>query len=405
MPKLTIGPGALVAAAFIGPGTVTTCTVAGADFGYALLWALLFATLATMALQEMAARLGAAAGRGLGEALRQELTGVLRWPLFGLIGIALYAGNAAYEGGNLSGAALGVAALGFGGLNYEWVVGGMAALAAIVLLSGGYRLVERVLVALVLLMAVAFVGTFTIVGPSLEAMVEGLFLPTVPDGAALTAVALVGTTVVPYNLFLHASAAKARWYEASPLGQSLAEARGDTFLSVGLGGLVSMMIVATAAATMFTQALEVTSASDMAVQLEPIAGAAAPLLVGIGLAAAGLTSSITAPLATGYVVAEVLGWSSEASSRGVRGVACSIIFVGATLAILGLRPVEIILAAQVANGLLLPIIVGFLLFAMNRRKMLGAYANGWKANLIGGAVLVVTLFLGGRAVLSATGVL
>ena len=283
MPRLKIGPGALVAAAFIGPGTVTTCTVAGADFGYALLWALLFATLATMALQEMAARLGTAAGRGLGEALRQELTGALRWPLFALIAVALYAGNAAYEGGNLSGAALGVAALGLSGLNYELVVGSVAVAAALVLLLGGYKLIERVLVALVLVMAAAFVGTFVIVGPDLGAMLDGLFVPAVPEGGLLTAVALIGTTVVPYNLFLHASAAKARWHGTARPEEALAEARSDTLLSVGLGGLVSMMIVATAAATMFAEALEVTSAADMAVQLRPLAGDGAPLLIGIGL--------------------------------------------------------------------------------------------------------------------------
>ena len=103
------GPGALVAAAFIGPGTVTVCTLAGANFGYALLWALLFATFATIVFQEMAGRLGTIAQQGLGEALRESFaTTYWKWPIFSLIVVALYAGNAAYEAGNLSGAALGV---------------------------------------------------------------------------------------------------------------------------------------------------------------------------------------------------------------------------------------------------------------------------------------------------------
>ncbi|MCP4048058.1 MAG: divalent metal cation transporter, partial [Gammaproteobacteria bacterium] len=105
------GPGALVAAAFIGPGTVTTATLAGANFGYALLWALVFATLATIILQEMAARFGTVTQMGLGQALRERLsTSIWRWPMFALITVALYLGNAAYQAGNLSGAALGIEA-------------------------------------------------------------------------------------------------------------------------------------------------------------------------------------------------------------------------------------------------------------------------------------------------------
>ncbi|MCV6605401.1 MAG: divalent metal cation transporter, partial [Porticoccaceae bacterium] len=107
-----LGPGVLVAAAFIGPGTVTACTVAGASFGYALLWALLFATLATIVLQEMSARLGTITQKGMGEVLLDGLRhSPFKWPLFGLILVALYAGNAAYEGGNLAGAALGIEAI------------------------------------------------------------------------------------------------------------------------------------------------------------------------------------------------------------------------------------------------------------------------------------------------------
>ena len=107
-----LGPGVLVAAAFIGPGTVTACTLAGANYGYALLWALLFATLATIILQEMSARLGTVTQQGLGETLVTELeNSAFKWPLVGLLLFALYGGNAAYEAGNLAGGALGIEAI------------------------------------------------------------------------------------------------------------------------------------------------------------------------------------------------------------------------------------------------------------------------------------------------------
>ena len=106
--KLPFGPGALVAAAFIGPGTVTACTLAGANFGYALIWALVFATVATVVLQDMSARLGIAGGMGLGEALVAPGTpAALKWLSIVLVLAALALGNAAYEAGNLSGGALG----------------------------------------------------------------------------------------------------------------------------------------------------------------------------------------------------------------------------------------------------------------------------------------------------------
>ena len=112
MRSLKLGPGVLVAAAFIGPGTVTTCVLAGQNFGASLLWVLVLATLSTIVLQEMVARLGAGARQGLGEALVTSLLNpVLRWSAVGLMSAAILIGNAAYQGGNLAGAALGANAL------------------------------------------------------------------------------------------------------------------------------------------------------------------------------------------------------------------------------------------------------------------------------------------------------
>lgn len=132
-----VGPGVLVAAAFIGPGTVTACTLAGANFGYALLWALLFATIATIILQEMSARLGTITQQGLGEILINELqSSFFKWPLIGLLLIALYGGNAAYEAGNLAGGALGIEAIfGENSLLSKASVFVLASFGAVILLS------------------------------------------------------------------------------------------------------------------------------------------------------------------------------------------------------------------------------------------------------------------------------
>lgn len=399
--KLPIGPGALVAAAFIGPGTVTACTLAGANFGFALIWALVFATLATMILQDMAARLGVMGRVGLGEALVSG-TGnpLLKWGAAGLVLAALALGNAAYEAGNLSGGALGIEAIvGEGGIGRRVIVLLLAAVAALVLLFGRYKLIERFLVALVILMSLAFAGSAVLVRPDVGAMLGGL-VPRVPEGGLLTAIALIGTTIVPYNLFLHAASAREHWPEATP--QSLAEAQTDTRVSVGLGGLISILILTTAAASLFQTGQQVASAVDMAGAIAPTYGQAARYLVGIGLFAAGLTSSITAPLATAYALSEIAG-----KPRGgplFKGVAMTILVIGTLVALIGYKPINIILVAQVANGILLPVVAIFLLAAMNRRSLLADRVNGPVANLLGGIVILITFGLGLRLILRALGV-
>ncbi|MEL6871109.1 MAG: Nramp family divalent metal transporter [Pseudomonadota bacterium] len=397
----SVGPGALVTAAFIGPGTVTVCTLAGARFGYSLLWALLFATIATIIFQEMACRLGTVTGRGLGESLQATFGASLwRWPLALLVLTALYAGNAAYEAGNLSGAALGASAIfGESVVVFRSAVLCTVAIAAIVLLRGSHRQVERVLIGLVIVMAIAFVSTFIAGAPQWSALLRGLLVPAVPEGSLITIVALIGTTVVPYNLFLHAAAAKLRYRGT----KDLPAARTDTVVSIGLGGLVAIFIVSTAAAGLFANGLAADNATDMARQFEPLFGVWSRYLLGVGLLAAGVSSALTAPLATAYAVNEVLRPGAAANDGWFRVVSMSVLLVGAAFALSGIRPIQIILTAQFANGLLLPIIAGFLLYAMNQRGILGDHVNTARSNTLGGIVFVVAVALGARSVLRATG--
>lgn len=397
------GPGALVAAAFIGPGTVTACTVAGANFGYALLWALLFATLATILLQEMSARLGVVTQKGLGETLADLLaSSVWKWPLIILVGVALFIGNAAYEAGNLAGAALGIqAVLGDSDVIFKGSVVAISILAASLLLAGSYKQIEKVLIALVMIMAAAFLATFVIVRPDLLSLGQGLVIPNLPDSSLFTVIGLIGTTVVPYNLFLHASSVKEKWKSID----DLAAARTDTTLAVGLGGLITILIVSTAAASMFAAGISVDSAGDMAKQFEPLFGTNSKYLLGIGFFAAGLSSSITAPLATSYAMTEILQIEGGKNSRAFKGILLVVIAIGTGLSLTGIRPVSIILSAQFANGLLLPVIASVLLFAMNQKKLLGNHANSVLANVLGIGVVLITAGLGLRLVLRAIGLI
>ena len=400
--KIDLGPGVLVAAAFIGPGTVTACTLAGANFGFALVWALVFATASTIILQDMAARLGVGARLGLGEALIETARGpVSKWLIGGLVFAALVIGNCAYEGGNIAGGALGLdAVLSEASPGQNMLVLAIAVFAGVAVLIGRYAILERILIGLVLIMSLAFILSALVTRPDFSALLSGL-IPQIPETGLLTAIALIGTTIVPYNLFLHAAAARKKWQTAS----KLEVARKDSAFSIGLGGLVSILILATAASSLFQSGLEISNAADMALAIEPAFDAAGRYLVGIGLFAAGLTSAITAPMATAYALSELLGKTEKDSAWIFRGTALFVVVIGATISLLGIRPVSMILIAQYANGLLLPIIATFLLIVMNRKDLLGQHVNSLTANLFGSAIVLITFGLGLRSILRAAGLL
>jgi Mn2+/Fe2+ NRAMP family transporter len=179
--------------------------------------------------------------------------------------------------------------------------------------------------------------------------------------------------------------------------------RADTAIAIGFGGVIAILIVSTAAASLFAAGITVENAAGMAGQFEPLFGPYSKYLLGLGLFAAGLTSAITAPLATGYAMTEILGLDSAQNSRAFRMIALSVIVVGASLSLTGIRPIEIIITAQLANGILLPIVAGFLLFALNQTRILGNHTNGWLANVLGAGVVLVALGLGVRLINAAIG--
>lgn len=394
-----IGPGTLVAAAFIGPGTVTLCSIAGVNFGYTLLWAMLLSIIATIILQEMAARLGIISQKGLSEVIRTEIKHpVIKQFIIILILLAIVIGNASYEAGNISGGVLGLETI-LGEIGFETarfsinliplIVG---VIAFILLYIGNYKLLERALISLVILMSISFLITAIITKPNLIEIFKGTFIPKFPEGSLLTIIGLIGTTVVPYNLFLHASLVKEKWQTES----DLPHARKDTIISIALGGIVSMAIIITASSI---PATTINNAADLALGLEPLYGGFAKYFLAIGLFAAGITSAITAPLASAYVVKGCLGWEVGLSSKKFKAIWMLILLLGVIFSSLGIKPIDIIKFAQVANGMLLPLVAGILLWMMNKESILGSFRNTKWQNLAGIIIVLFTIFLGLKSIL------
>jgi Mn2+/Fe2+ NRAMP family transporter len=389
-----IGPGAVVTAAFVGPGTVTACSRAGVGFGYSLLWAVAASTGAAIVLQEMSARLGVLSGRDLASVLRDKARAPwLRAAVIVLVGGAVGVGCAAFEGGNLAGGAAGLRLVfPMSDLRSTLVVG---AVAVYLLLRGGYRFLERVLIGLVAVMGVTFLLTALLCRPIWGSVLQGILVPSVPEGAPYLLLGLLGTTVVPYNLYLHSRAVR----EKGVGPERLANARLDLALCIPLGGLVSMAIVVASAVAFRGAEVADVGPRDLATQLVPILGGWAEGFFGLGLLAAGLTSALTAPVAAAYAVCGVLGRAEEARRPLGKGIALGVVAAGLASSVAGWRPLDLIVAAQVANGVLLPVSAGFLLWAMNDAEVLPHHRNRWWQNVLGGIVVVLAIFLGLRSFL------
>ncbi|MGO2372429.1 MAG: Nramp family divalent metal transporter [Pseudoalteromonas prydzensis] len=388
---MRLGPGLLVTAAFIGPGTITTASIAGANFGFALLWTLLFSVIATILLQSMAARLGVVTGQDLAQALRTHIQHPLFKPLATFLVIsAIGVGSAAYEAGNLSGATMGLIEI-FPQVHTQVWTPLIAIFSALLLYSGKHKVVETALIFLVLLMSLVFISTLVMAAPPMAQVLAG-FIPSIPEGSATTVLALVGTTIVPYNLFLHSGILAAQHNENIDQRKLIKHTNLDTGISVTLGGVITLAILSTASVAFYGTEVGKISAANMAVQLEPLLGNAAHYFFAIGLFAAGLTSAITAPLAGAYAVCGMLGWSNDMNNSRFKLVAIVILVFGAAVASLGLDPVAVIIFAQAANGILLPIVTTYLVWLVNQKYVMGNYTNSIIVNLL---ILPVLLLIFG----------
>ena len=388
-----IGPGVLIAAAFIGPGTVTLCTIAGASFGYSLIWAIVLSIFSTIVLQEMSLRIGLITNMNLAQVIRINIKSkFLNRLLLILIISSILIGNAAYEAGNITGASLGISAiLNSQSINYIPIFIGL--MAFIILYQGDYKVLERSLVFLVLIMSISFFITAIITKPDINALINGAITPKINSNNLTIILGLIGTTVVPYNLFLHSSLVSEKWNSLN----KLKVARFESFFSIIIGGLVSLSIIITAASV---NNKDVNGVIDLAKGLEPLYGNFAIYFLGIGLFASGITSSITAPLAAAYVAKSCFGWQDSLKSRKFRAIWIIILIIGVLVSMVKINPIEIIKFAQFSNSLLLPIIAIILLWLINNKNIINNKYSYRYQNIFGFLIVIISLILGTKGLIS-----
>ena len=240
-------------------------------------------------------------------------------------------------------------------------------------------------------MSISYITAAVLLQPNIKDLLAGSFIPRAPEGSWITITALVGTTIVPYNLFLHASLVNEKW--SSPL--QLKYAIRDTIIAMVLGGIISIAIIITSSGIKEIQPLD---SAMLLSSLDTVYGDLASLFMALGLFAAGVTSAITAPLAAAYVARELFGWSKDNKDRRFRGVWIFILVIGTIVSAVGRSPLVIIKFAQFANGLLLPIVAFFLLYVMNSKLIKKQYRNTKIQNASGGLILLFSTFLGVKAI-------
>ena len=394
-----IGPGLIVTSAFIGPGTVTLCILSGIEYGYSLIWCVIFSVLATCYLQEISSRLGIISRKGLSEILIDIDNKLIRKVAILFIFFSLFIGNIAYEAGNISGTSMGLETF-IGNYTYNFLnidINFIPVFIGVILLlivgNGNYKIFEKFLVFLVSMMSLTFIFLAIISKPNLSDLLNGL-VPSVNDKNFVYVIGLIGTTVVPYNLFLHSYVSKNKWKTKEDHKKSIF----DTIISISIGGVISLSIIITSASvhSLFNLS-DIKNAVDLGNQLSPILGNFSKYFISIGLFCAGITSSITAPIATSYALSGIFKYKAKWEDTTFKKISYTVIIVGILFSSLSYKPILIIKFAQFINGLFLPLIAGFLLWSINKRKIMGNYINSKKYNLLGIFIIIISLFISYRS--------
>ena len=376
----------VIAAAFIGPGTVTTAATAGALFQLDLVWALLFATVSCIVLQEAAARITIGSGFTLGEAisLRFGKNKIKVW-----LALSVIFGCAAYEAGNMLGAVSGLKLI----FNLPAVYSTTAIFlfCGILLWYGTGRILFHFLGIIVALMGILFISAASGIGYSFMDVLMASFQPSFPQGSGLITIGLIGTTIVPYNLFLGSSISK---------NQSVREMRIGITIAVLIGGFISLAILVAGTAISGMMSFDALTEALIAMK-----GKYAGTLFGLGLFAAGITSALTAPLASAITGKTLLSspnrsWSEKSVPyRLTWGI---VLATGILFGISNLKPIPVIILAQAINGFLLPFVAVFLLLIVNDKKLMTPETiNKPWLNVLTLLIVWVTIFLGLNNVVKA----
>ncbi|HWD99980.1 MAG TPA: Nramp family divalent metal transporter [Bryobacteraceae bacterium] len=385
-----IGPGFITANVDNDPGGILTYSNAGAKYGYTLLWTLVPTTIALIVIQEMAARMGAVTGKGLSDLIREEFG--LRMTFFTMLVLSLA------DFGNIASEFAGIASgLGIFGVSKYISVPIGAIIVWSVIVRGSYKPVEKVLLVLSMIYFAYPVSAF-LAKPDWSLAIRDTIIPQFNSdpGYMVMIVALIGTTITPWmQFYLQASIV-----EKGVTRRNYGLSRLDVIFGCVVTDVIAFFIVVACAATIFhSQHRDIADVADAARALAPFAGKFAAILFAVGLVNASLMSAAILPLATAYNICEGLGFESGVDhkfgeAKIFYSLYTALIVCGAGFVLIPQLPLlKVILLSQVANGILLPFVLTFMMLLINRPHLMGEYTNKFWGNLIAGGTSVIMVVL------------
>ena len=384
-----MGPGIITANIDNDASGITTYSVAGARFGYALLWTLLPTTIALVVIQETIARMGVITGKGLSDLIRENFG--VKAAFFMMLG--LFVANFGNTVANLAGWAASMEILGFS----KFVMVPIGAISIWILVTkGSYRFVEKILLFACLLYFGYVISGF-MAKPDWGPVLKSTVIPQMRWNAeyVVLSIAIIGTTITPWmQFYLQSSIAekgiKKEQYKASRL---------DVIIGCFITDIVSFFIIVTCGALLFPHGIRINEASEAALALRPLAGEYAYLVFSVCLANASLLGAIIVPLATAYYVCEAMGWEAGINKTFKEApqfmwiYTMTIALASLVIMIPGAPLVFLMVLSAVINGLLLPFVLVFALLLVNNKKLMGEYTNSRTYNYISWATIVTIIIL------------
>ncbi|MDY0306166.1 MAG: Nramp family divalent metal transporter [Desulfovibrionaceae bacterium] len=384
-----LGPGIITANVDNDAGGIATYSLAGAHFGYSLLWLLLPTTAALVVVQEMCARMGAVTGKGLSDLIRES---------FGLkvtfyVMIALFLTNLGNTVSEFAGIAAGMELFGVS----RFISVPLAAVAVwLLIVKGTYRLVEKIFLVACLVYVAYPVAAF-LAKPDWLAVGRGLVLPetSVTPESLTMIVGLVGTTIAPWMQFYQ----QASVVEKGITRENYAFCRLDVIVGCVMAVAVAFFIVVACAATIHQQGLNIETAADAALALKPLVGEYASFLFAFGLCNASLFAACVLPLSTSYYICEGMGWELGVDKDFREApqffwlFTLSIVLGAGAILMPGAPLIFVMYLSQVVNGMVLPFILVFMLLLVNDRRLMGEAVNGPVFNAVAWTTVVVMIAL------------
>jgi NRAMP (natural resistance-associated macrophage protein)-like metal ion transporter len=388
-----IGPGIITANVDNDATGITGYSLAGANYGYGLLWAIVLVTISLAVVQEMAARMGVVTGKGLSDLIRERFgVRITFWSM-----LLLLIANIATTVAEFAGVA---GAMDIFGVSPFISVPLAAALVWFLVIRGSYKYVERVLLALCLIY-VSYIASGFLVHPDWAQVFHQTFFPQIQlnQSYLLMLVAVIGTTIAPWMQFYQQSAIADKQIAVEHLRYE----QLDTYVGAFMTDLVAFFIVVCTGATLFVNHIQINQAKDAAIALEPLVGGngqIAAILFGVGLLNASLMAASVLPLSTAYSIAEAFGWE-----RGVGrtfkeapiflSLYTFIIVLGAgiTLFVPAGSLVFVLNLPNVVGGMLLPLVLILMILLCNDRRLMGRYVNGHARNVIAWTTTIVMTVL------------